>query len=359
MSRDPASIPPQIVDAASDWFILMREPSVSIENREAFSRWLRESPVHVGAYLEIARLWADAAHVDRNFPAEPDQHQLAEVVPLREADVKLPASRDHRTEPASRKRISVALAAVILGVCVIIGGTLWYRQQASTYRTEVGEQRVITLEDGSTLRLNSRSAIRVRMSPELRHIELMEGQALFQVEQDSARPFIVKSGAVAIRAVGTQFDVDQKKSGTTVTVMEGRVSVALLQPQARRVDTRFSARPNENSQSGAAAVLSAGEQLRVAQSGAIEPPRKADTIAATSWLKQELHFDGQPLSEVVEEFNRYARIPIVLDDPSLGAVRVNAVFHTTNPDALLRFIARFDAIQVVRSKKEIRIFKRS
>ncbi len=63
MPPDRFSIPPQIMDEASGWFVLMREPSVLVEDQEAFAQWLRASPVHVGAYLEIARLWGDAAHL--------------------------------------------------------------------------------------------------------------------------------------------------------------------------------------------------------------------------------------------------------------------------------------------------------
>lgn len=103
---------------------------------------------------------------------------------------------------------------------------------------------------------------------------------------------------------------------------------------------------------------SAGEQVRVAQNGAMERTTTANAEAAISWLQHELRFDDQPLSDVVEEFNRYARTPIVLVDPSLENLRINAVFHTTNPDSLLRFVSRFDGVRVEKTQKEIRIDKR-
>src|SRR5262249_16375553 len=104
--------------------------------------------------------------------------------------------------------------------------------------------------------------------------------------------------------------------------------------------------------------VSAGEQLRVGRNGAIPRAERTDTSAAISWLQQELRFDGQPLSDVLEEFNRYSHVPIVLSDAELGDLRVNAVFHTTNPGSLLRYVARLEGVQVERTDTEIRISRR-
>ncbi len=98
--------------------------------------------------------------------------------------------------------------------------------------------------------------------------------------------------------------------------------------------------------------------MRIATSGAMRRSEKANTAAAVSWLQQELTFEDQPLTDVLEEFNRYSRTPIVLADPTLGNMRINAVFHTTNPDSLLRFISRYDNVQIERSDDEIRITRK-
>ncbi len=82
-----------------------------------------------------------------------------------------------------------------------------------TYATGIGEQRSIVLADGSTVDLNSRSKIRIRFSSERRGVELIEGQALFKVAKDHARPFVVDSDGTRVRAVGTQFDVYRKRRG--------------------------------------------------------------------------------------------------------------------------------------------------
>jgi transmembrane sensor len=269
----------------------------------------------------------------------------------------------------------------------------WRAYTANTYATDIGEQRVMTLDDGSIVHLNSHSKFRVHMSHERRQIELLEGQALFEVAHDTARPFIVDSGNVSVRAVGTQFDVNQTRAGTVVTVVEGRVRIEsvpasplaqfFLSPPAApslpgesgtgrqpggsalpetgqvRPSPTGRARASDNTQRETGAVfVAAGEQIRVAEDGHIQRTEKPDTGAAISWLQQELRFDGEPLSDVLDAFNRYTKVPIVLGDPSLGSVRINAVFHTTNPDSLLRYVASLDGVEIQRTDKEVRIFRR-
>src|SRR5258705_86287 len=94
-----------------------------------------------------------------------------------------------------------------------------------TYTTDVGEQRSLRLVDGSTVILNSRSRLHVAFTETARPLEVRQGQALFHVAKNSARPFIVRSDGTVVRAVGTQFDVNRNRSGTIVTVVEGRVAV--------------------------------------------------------------------------------------------------------------------------------------
>lgn len=355
MSRDPRAIAPQISQAAAEWFLIMREAAVPDADRAGFAAWLQASPVHVRAYLDVALLWDDAAQLDPDLPLDADMAAIADnVLPL-----PAPAGRGERAPgfpdsagaqarvAAQGRRRAFGLAASVALLAGLAGAVAWWQvAQPPRYVTDVGEQRVITLADGSIVRLNARSQVRVRMHADERVVELVDGQALFEVAKDPQRPFIVRSGHVSARAVGTQFDVYRKPAGTVVTVVEGEVEV-----RAGRGDGKGGVR------GGAAVPVRAGEQVIVGRSGAIAQDVHANVNAATRWLQQELVFEGQPLSAVVEEFNRYQRIPIVLDDPALGGVRVNAVFNTTGPEPLLRFVERMDHVRVERTPREIRIVR--
>src|SRR5262249_33751548 len=145
----------------------------------------------------------------------------ANIVPLREAHV---AATEIPTQ--SPRRLRRTLAASIL--LTALGVLAWYGYDThirNVYTTGIGEQHRITLADGSIVELNAQSKIRVRYKDRRRDVELLDGQALFQVAHDTTRPFIVHTDSTNIRAVGTQFDVYRKSTGTVVTVLEGTVAV--------------------------------------------------------------------------------------------------------------------------------------
>jgi len=100
-----------------------------------------------------------------------------------------------------------------------------------------------------------------------------------------------------------------------------------------------------------AIALEAGEQVTVTPRGATR--QATDPTAATSWLQRELAFADEPLGAVVDEFNRYSRREIVLAEPRLGELRVNAVFHSTNAQSLLKFVERLDGLAVDASGERI------
>jgi transmembrane sensor len=293
-------------------------------------------------------------------------------------------------------RRSFAAAAACAILATLAAALWWQTERYPLYSTDVGERRSLTLADGSTVDLNARSSIRVEFTKTERHVELLGGQALFQVAKDSARPFIVRSAEATVRAVGTQFDVNRKPSGTTVTVLEGRVAVYAsthaqgseslslplpsdsAQPPAktassttvpsRRDATALSSHSTSGSAptlpappagltdpSGAAPVfLSAGEQVTVTPE-AIPEPQHADLTATTAWMQRRLTFDGSKLSDVVAEFNRYNHRQLVLEGRELSDFHVSGVYSSTDPTSLLRFLREQPGVRIVETESEIRI----
>jgi transmembrane sensor len=216
-----------------------------------------------------------------------------------------------------------------------------------TYTTVIGELRTVTLADGSRIELNARSKIKVKFDDSRRYVELLEGQALFSVAKDAARPFIVRSDGTDVKAVGTQFDVNRKASGTVVTVMEGRVAVS--QPARERAISAGA---------GAAmsrVLLSPGEQVTVTEH-TIVAPQKANLAAATAWTEGLLMFDSAALSEVVQEFNRHNMKPLVIADERLLDLRISGIFPATGAERLTRFLHERFGIAVQEREDAIRLF---
>jgi transmembrane sensor len=199
----------------------------------------------------------------------------------------------------------------------------------------------VQLLDGSTVELNARSTIQVRLTAEQRTVTLLEGQALFRVAKDKQRPFVVRAGDAQVRAVGTEFDVYKKQAATVVTVVEGRVETY----------------DDLNSPGTAAIVLSAGEQLTVLPH-VVSKPTRTDTAVATAWVQKRLIFEETPLSDVAEEFNRYNRRPLTIDGGELGSLKISGVYSSTDPASLINFLRSQNSIQVVETEKQVRVLRR-
>lgn len=247
----------QIYEEACTWFVDSRAGDLDDAGRREFDRWLRKSPEHLSAYLEIAAIWNEGPSLDPaskwtadmliELARESTDDNVIALVPSTALPTANPVSAEDSTSvsapaqgfaPVERARAHASSArtrewfrrwrrlAIAASILVILGGTLTMLEfSAPVYTTAFGEQRSIQFEDGSTVELNSRSKIRVKYSKQERDVELIEGQALFHVAHDTSRPFIVAVGATRVRAVGTQFDVYKKSNGTVVTVVEGRVAV--------------------------------------------------------------------------------------------------------------------------------------
>lgn len=346
MSDTSGKVSAEVLTEASSWFIDFNEGDVDAAAKVRFTQWLRKSPEHVSAYVQIAAAWEDAPLLQQE--ARFDREALyalaateGNVTPLHAAarpvsEAARPAAPVTRRITASRWQAIAACLVLALGIGV------WFQwQRPPVYQTHVGEQRSIVLKDGSTLSLNARSRVRVTFSRGERRVDLLEGQALFDVAKDPVRPFRVHSGTTVIRAVGTQFDVNRTRNGTVVTVIEGRIAVT---------DTVAPAGAGSGLQSrdqAAAAppvrLVGAGERITVARVQA-SVQKLADPSVATAWTQRKLIFDGTPLGEVVEEFNRYNEQQIILASEELARVRISASFSSVDSRRLVQFLQeRFNA----------------
>jgi transmembrane sensor len=227
----------------------------------------------------------------------------------------------------------VAVTAAI--TLAVLAGTSYFLLSPQRFQTALGEQRSVVLNDDSVVTLNTSSSIEVRMAKDRRTVTLLSGEALFQVAHDASRPFDVKTGDTTIRAVGTQFDVDRRAAGTTVTVVEGKVAV-------------FTAPGISKDGEAGNLPLTAGEQLTLAPQSKSHTVR-ANVAAATAWTQRKLIFEHRPLGEVAEEFNRYNHQIIDIRSPELRSEEVTGVFQTNDPDSFMTFLAKIPDVNIERS----------
>jgi ferric-dicitrate binding protein FerR (iron transport regulator) len=412
-SKSKSNLNLPIYEQAADWLIELREGEVDADTRERLDAWFRASPEHIRAYLELSSIWEEGADPDLDRAHGTDElitraQGANNVIPLsvgildpEEKTVEqipqpyetLAASQANPTEPGSEAPASSSrddtqdrrhgvyhrfwrpkpmwIAAAVTACLVGSAGLYVYGERNRTIATDTGEQRFVSLVDGSTMELNSRSRVRIRFSDAERDVDLIEGQALFHVAHDAARPFIVHSGATLVRAVGTQFDVYRRDSGTTVTVVEGRVVVlspmleketetslsgSAAAPEAS-MRASVSAEPRKQANSQNAIFLGAGEQITVSAQARASPTH-TDPAVATAWTQHELVFDSTPLIEVAQDFNRYNTRQLIVNDAALRDFHITGVFSSADPASLLKFLRAQRDLIVQESDDGIHVSKK-
>lgn len=300
-------------DEAAAWLTQLGTRTVSLETLHAFAAW-RERPENAEAYRRAEQLWSKAG-------------DLAD-----DPDIQAALLQAEARKPARLKGSQTWLAPLAAGVCALaVAGGFFFLHEQGVYRTGVGEQRIVQLADGSTLRLDTASKVRVRLSQDRRQVRLLEGQALFEVAHDSARPFVVSTADASVTAVGTVFEVRRDGDGTRVVLVSGAVDVVPI--------AEASAAPRR---------LQPDQQAVVEARGARLEPVNAE--AATSWTEGKLTFVDTPLKEAVAEVNRYLARPIVLDAPAVEKTTVNGVFRSGDRDAFVAATAQLLGLRPVRER---------
>ncbi|KQP30643.1 iron dicitrate transport regulator FecR [Methylobacterium sp. Leaf104] len=285
-----------VYEAAAGWVARLSSPDATEADRGAFEAWHAADPAHAEAYAEMEALWQTLGHV--------------------------PDRRHRRSLPKGLAGVAVAMVlcaalAVQLGLVDRLRCDLW---------SGVGDITHATLADGSRIDLNTDTAIALHFSETERGIELLRGEAFFDVVPDPRRPFVVHGDELSVRAVGTRFFVRAGGTDKPAGVVEGSVDVTA---------------------SGRPVRVSAGEAL-IHANGAPLSVVRADVDRATAWRAGRLVFTGERLSTVLAELDRYRRGAIVLLDAAAGERRVTGSFDATDTDEALDAIASSMGVSITR-----------
>lgn len=324
--------------AAVDWHVRMVSGEMSRADMAAFEDWLRASSLNAEAYAHLADIWDGMA-------------------PLADAAVVREGLRPQGETPPARQGGLVAVLWGALGAaptaagmaCALVVGvaaTQYSAVDESLYRTAVGEREVIELADGSTVTLNTASAVDIDYLPNERRITLKAGQANFKVATDARRPFIVHAGEGSVRALGTEFDVYKSSDSVRVTLIEGRVRVASL----ASAEDAPAAPTREHEQVPFTVDLDAGEQAEIAAvGGVVAAAEPVDIERVTAWREGKVSFRNTPLAEAVAEMNRYSAAQITLADGALDDLRVSGVFRVSNSDHFVNALESLFDVEARRS----------
>jgi transmembrane sensor len=319
--------PNTVASTASAWLVRMETGTVTADDRRLFAEWLSADPAHSAAYREAEQFWRALDGLSADV--------------IRELNQCLPQdSAGAATRPILPWKRITALAASVLLVAAIGAWLAVAWLPVGDYHTAVGEQRTVTLSDGSTVQLNTDTALSITMTDGARRLILHRGEAFFTVAPDSSRPFEVTADHAVIRALGTAFNVRTERDHTTVTVAEHGVKVML--------------------ESDASVDLLAGERIQYHHNQWLGSVERTDMTRTLAWRRHRLMFDHDPLPVVLAELSRYRSVRLVfLRDPSLNELLVTGSFDTERLDHFLPALEESLPVRIVTIADRIHLLYRS
>jgi len=298
--------------------------------RRQLEAWLQADPRHGVVFVELARAW------DR-------LEQLSVLSGL----VELPAPRPRRRS-ATRAVAAAAAAIGIVALAALLAGRLDEADRSGArvatpvpvapapearaaqwpafVSTRAGELRTVVLPDGTSIAMNTKSTLRTQLVGRERRVELVTGEATFNVAHDPARPFVVRAAGQDIRAVGTVFTVRAlSPSRVSVLVTEGRVALS-----------RRPLRADSDGDPSDTRLLEAGDRLLASERGLQVERLTTEAIEeALAWRNGVIVFQGEPLGEALAEISRYSDARFQLGDEAIGSMRVAGVYRVEDLDGFI------------------------
>lgn len=318
------------IDAvAADWATRVDNTPLAPHEQAEFDAWLAGDTRRLGAYARAQAMFVHARRAKALGPNfDPDlfagsRQAASSVIP---EDVH---ELTDITHPSRRRFLAVGGGAgAALGMLGLLGWS--WQAAAQTHTTKRGEIRLVPLDDGSSVTLNTDSTVTIRYRANERRVELVRGEAWFDVARDRARPFVVTAGDTLLRAVGTSFSVQRLKN-TPVQVV---VRTGVVEATRANMPTPQRLIANTRTISAEAAAF------------ATKPIAPAEVSRALAWREGSLSFEDMPLSEVVEQFARYSDLRISFADPAIGTETVTGLYAANNPAGFAKAVARTLHLQV-------------
>ncbi|AZO80434.1 MULTISPECIES: FecR family protein [unclassified Bosea (in: a-proteobacteria)] len=279
-------------EEAAGWVARLQSSDATAADREGFAAWCARDPKNAEAYQDLSALWGELK------------------------DAPVPSNRLRKLRAARRARTAAGLGVLLLAATGLgVSQSGWVDRLQADHSTGVGEIRSVALPDGSRAILNTDTALRLRFDGSRRQVELLRGEAYFEVAPMPARPFVAVGETLEATALGTRFAMQlaHDDHGPDVAVEEGRVAVRSGQAQAE---------------------LRAGDEATVGSDGRLVLSRP-DVAEQIAWKDGKLVFSDRPLAEVLATLSRYRRGRILVLDERAARQRISGVFDVADTDDAL------------------------
>jgi transmembrane sensor len=349
----------EAIEATAAAWLAQRDDGLSPEEEAEFTRWLAADRRHKAAVGRLETTWNVL-------------QQLREYRP----EARMHPDRDLLRLPVSRRVLRFPVLAVATGMAAALAlAAVWWISpkersrpeavQAQNYATTMNGYQTVALDDGSVVELNASSEIRVQFSAAERGVQLVRGEAHFTVAKDPGRPFVAEAGTVAMRAVGTAFNVRLAADRVEVLVTEGSVRIGKKVEERTSRDVQKEAAEQERgayAESIVPLLLAANERAVIptvqpasapaVAPGAIERVSPEAIREALAWQGARLVFVDTPLGDAIGQFNRRNLVQLELADAELATLPIGGSFRPENLDAFVRLLASGGDVVVERPAPE-------
>ena len=282
---------------AAAWLARLRADNRSVADEKGFRTWLAQDPAHTSAFEEVSTVWETAGALPHDLLTE-----------------------------SKSWRATIGRRAVLasLGVSVVVGSTFvfWRVAYAGVYETDVGEQKHISLDDGTQVFLDTDTRIKVDFSETLRSVDLQRGRANFHVAPDAKRPFVVNAAKRKIVATQTTFDVRRDGDQVSVVLIQGHATVV----------------PKSDTGDQSGNLLTAGERMVDSPTLGVRTDRP-NLLPLLAWQSGQAIFENETLSQAVDEMNRYSSVKLEIADAAIARLRLSGVYRVGDNAAFARSVS--------------------
>ncbi|WP_323635119.1 FecR family protein [Pectobacterium polaris] len=297
-------------EEAIAWLVRLTSGESSPSMLVAFKEWHRQSPEHAKALDDARQLWIALGEVlPESATIEPANNVVPLVAP---------------TPSPTRRRLGLAVAASVV-MAVALG--VYSQWNHYDYSTQTGEQRLVTLSDGSKIQLDTDTALNVDYRSGMRQVQLARGEAYFDVAHDPSKAFVINAGFGQVRVLGTAFSVKRDGEAIWVTVTRGRVQVS---GGSLDRDT----------------YLVANQQVHFTSNDKRPAIASLDAEQALSWRSGQVQFANTSLDDVLQTLKRYDKRYWVYDSSAAKHIKVNTVVNIHNIDEWLDGVQRVLPVEV-------------
>jgi transmembrane sensor len=311
---------------AAQWLSRRADPDWTAGEQAELDRWLAQGHAHKAAFWRLQEGWDRAGRLSAlGLP-----RQMKDRWTARRGSAWKSAAL------AASAAVGIWVGAIQFGL--MPGGRV-SQEQGQVITTAVGQHRIVPLDDGSAIELNTATIVRAAVTPSSREVWLDKGEAFFDVLHSNTVPFVVHAGPNTVTVLGTKFSVKRDGNDVTIAVLSGRVRLS-------------DARAPKDSTSTAVA---AGSVAITKPDATLVTEGAPQTVQAElAWRKGQLMFRNDTLAEAAAEFNRYNERKLIVSGESAN-LKISGSFKSRNVDGFARLLRDAYGLNVAIDPKEVRV----